>query len=73
MKPTKDQLAPNVPALIRDYIDAAITEAIDKVQLSRKLQSNEMEATVKAVKVHLEETRQFERLARSHLGIFVQE
>jgi len=70
MKPTKSQLAPNVPPLIRDYIDACISEAIEKAKLNRRLQVNAVEATIGAMNERLEKVNHLEREVRSHLGIF---
>lgn len=71
--PTKEQLAPNVPPLLRDYIDACISEAIEKARLSRRLQVNSQGATHETMRERMAEMEQFERQVRSHLGIFVPE
>lgn len=71
--PTKEQLAPNVPPLLRDYIDACISEAVEKAKLSRKLQVNAQGSTQESMRERMAQMEQFERQVRSHLGIFVPE
>ena len=71
--PTKEQLAPNIDPLLRDYIDACISEAIEKAKLSRKLQVNAQGSTQETMRERMAQMEQFERQVRSHLGIFVPE
>ncbi len=73
MKPTKAQLAPNVAPILRDYIDACISEAVEKAKLSRKLQVNSAQATMESINERLEKVKHFEREIRSHLGIYKEE
>ena len=72
-RPTKEQLAPNIDPLLRDYIDACIDEAVEKAKLSRKLQVNSQDSTQESMRERMAEMEQFERQVRSHLGIFVPE
>ena len=71
--PTKEQLAPNIEPMLRDYIDACISEAIQAATLVRKQQAHGIAATVQTVIGRLAEMEQFERQVRSHLGIYVPE
>jgi len=71
--PTKSQLAPNIDPMLRDYIDACISEAVEKAKLNRRLQVNALDSTLSAAADRLEKVRHLEREVRSHLGIFKEE
>ena len=71
--PTKEQLAPNIDPLVRDYIDAAISEAISAARITFTTQSKAMKQTSEYLDSRMSEMEQFERQVRSHLGIYVPE
>lgn len=72
-RPTKEQLAPNIDPLLRDYIDACIEEAVEKAKLARRLQLNSQGSTHETMRERMAQMEQFERQVRSHLGIYVPE
>lgn len=72
-KATKDQLAGLIDPLIRDYIDAAIGEAIAKSRIHFKAQASAMETSIAAMDKRHANAELFERQVRSHLGIYVPE
>lgn len=71
--PTKEQLAGLIDPTVRDYIDAAIAEAISKARITFTTQAKSMEQTSKYLDSRMAEMEQFERQVRSHLGIYVPE
>lgn len=72
-QPTAEQLAPNVPPLIRDYIDAVIKEAVAKARIEAKTTTTSMNQLASHMETRMAEFEQFERQVRSHLGVFIPE
>lgn len=71
--PTLAQLAPNIPAHIREYIDLAIAEAVKAARLESKMTLSNMDQLAGTFEIRIAEMESFEREVRSHLGIFVPE
>ncbi len=67
--PTTEQLASSVPPIIREYIDAAISEAIAKAKMGMVSKGKAMDQTMAYVESRLGEIEAFEAQVRINLGI----
>lgn len=70
---TKAQLAEFVPPMVRDYIEAAISEAVAEATQQFNLKAAGLDATDRQVGERLAQMELFERQVRSHLGVYVPE
>lgn len=68
-KPTADQLAANVPPIIREYIDAKIEEVIASRRIAFQTQARAMQRVIESADERLAKAELFEREVRAHLGI----
>lgn len=71
--PTAEQLAAMIDPLVREYVDAAIAEAISKARIQFTTQAKSMKETAAYLDSRMGEMELFERQVRSHLGIYVPE
>jgi hypothetical protein len=67
--PTSDQLAADVPAAIRDYIDAKLAEEAVRLGKRLALAQTNTNQTLVVVNQRLAEIDTFEKTVRGHLGL----
>lgn len=72
-QPTTEQLAAMIDPMVREYVDAAIKEAISKARINFTTQAESMRDTNVYLESRMAEMELFERQVRSHLGIYVPE
>ena len=68
-KPTSDQLAEHVPPLVRDYIDARISEQAAILRKALSLAATDARQTLDVTTQRLAEIDTFEKTVRGHLGL----